>query len=108
MTARQQLEAAFASSWRHGLVLLFFVLLPLATTWPLAAHLGTHVPGEVAGDNLSTASGASGGCVRRSRSSDLDFWRTTFLFHPGGVDLVQHTHTALNAWIGATGARRRL
>ena len=35
-------------------------------------------------------------------SSDLDFWRTTFLFHPGGVDLVQHTHTALNAWIGAT------
>ena len=55
MTTRQQLEAAFASSWRHGLVLLFFVLLPLATTWPLAAHLGTQVPGEVAGDNLSDA-----------------------------------------------------
>ncbi len=35
-------------------------------------------------------------------SGDIDFWRTTFLFHPGGVDLVQHTHTALNAWIGAT------
>ena len=54
MTGRQQLEAAFDASWRHGVVLLFFALLPLATTWPLAVHLGTHVPGEVAGDNLST------------------------------------------------------
>ena len=35
-------------------------------------------------------------------SSDLDFWRTNFPLHPGGVDLVQHTHMALNAWIGAT------
>jgi hypothetical protein len=101
MTKRQQLEAAFASSWRHGLVLLFFVLLPLATTWPLAAHLGTHVPGEVAGDNLSTL--WSFWWMRQAiASNELEFWRTTFLFHPGGVDLVQHTHTALNALIGAT------
>jgi hypothetical protein len=101
MTGRQQLEAAFDSSWRHGLVLLFFGLLPLATTWPLAAHLGTHVPGEVAGDNLSTL--WSFWWMRQAlASSELDFWRTTFLFHPGGIDLVQHTHTALNAWIGAT------
>lgn len=101
MRARQHLEAAFASSSRHGLVLLFFALLPLATTWPLAAHLGTHVPGEVAGDNLSTL--WSFWWMRQTLwSKDLDFWRTTFLFHPGGIDLVQHTHTALNAWIGAT------
>lgn len=101
MTPGQRLEAAFGSSLRHGLVLLFFVLLPLATTWPLAAHLGTHVPGESAGDNLSTL--WSFWWMRQAlSSSDLDFWRTTFLFHPGGADLVQHTHTALNAWIGAT------
>lgn len=101
MRARQQLEAAFDSSWRHGVVLLCFALLPLATTWPLAAHLGTHVPGEVAGDNLSTL--WSFWWMRQAlESSDLEFWRTTFLFHPGGIDLVQHTHTALNAFIGAT------
>ena len=101
MTARQHLEAAFVSSSRHALVLLLFASLPLATTWPLAAHLGTHVPGEVAGDNLSTL--WSFWWMRQTLwSSDLEFWRTTFLFHPGGVDLVQHTHTALNAWIGAT------
>jgi hypothetical protein len=105
MRGRQQLEAAFAASLRrpvqHCLVLLFFAVLPLATTWPLVQHLGTHVPGEVAGDNLSSL--WSFWWMRQAlASSDVDFWRTTFLFHPGGVDLVQHTHTALNAGIGAT------
>jgi hypothetical protein len=101
MTIGQRLEAAFASMWRHGLVLLFFLFLPLATTWPLAAHLGTHVPGEFAGDNLSTL--WSFWWMRQAlASSDVEFWRTTLLFYPGGVDLVQHTHTALNALIGAT------
>jgi hypothetical protein len=105
MTGRQQLEAAFATSSRrpvqHCLVLLFFTVLPLATTWPLVLHLGTHVPGEIAGDNLSSL--WSFWWMRQAlASSDVHFWRTTFLFHPDGVDLVQHTHTALNAWIGAT------
>ncbi|HFQ95691.1 MAG TPA: hypothetical protein ENK30_03875, partial [Anaerolineae bacterium] len=31
---------------RHLLVLLLFTLLALALTWPLAAHLTTHVTGD--------------------------------------------------------------
>ena len=30
----------------HLLVLVAYTLLALALTWPLAAHLGSHVPGD--------------------------------------------------------------
>lgn len=89
------------SAWRHLPALLLFALLPIAVTWPLAAHLSTHIPGEVAGDNLSFL--WSFWWMRQALASSTEtFFRTTYLFHPFGVDLVQHTHSALHAWIGAT------
>ena len=38
---------------QHAAVALFFALLALVLTWPLAAHLSTHLPGTGFGDNIT-------------------------------------------------------
>jgi hypothetical protein len=78
-----------------------FTGLAVLITWPLATVLATHVPGGGPDDNVNFL---------------WNFWwmrdaltawpsnpfRTDLLFHPFGVDLVLHTHTALAAFVGAT------
>lgn len=74
--------------------------MSIVWTWPLARHFRDHIPG-LSGDNYSflwnlwwmrTALGAP----------ELDFFRSPYLLSPFGVDLVNHPHTALQAYLSAT------
>ena len=85
----------------HGAVALFFAALAVALTWPLAAHLGTHVPGAGPDDNMVFLWNAW--WVRQVLASPSEqLFHTPYLFHPLGADLVLHTHTALNGLLAAT------
>jgi hypothetical protein len=92
------------SSWRrvtgtHALVAVGFAALAVLQTWPLVLHLHTHVPGFGHGDNMVFV-------------WNMWWWRTSealahpfhsdLLFAPFGTSLALHTHTALQALIGAT------
>ena len=69
-------------------------------TWPLVLHTRDHIPG-FPGDNFSFLWNLW--WMRKALSaSDLDFFRSTYLFHPFGVDLINHPHTALQGFISAT------
>ena len=91
----------FPGKARHLLAAVLFAVLAIPLTWPLAARLSTHLPGTAPDDNVvflwnfwwmrhAWAHGLSG------------FFHTPFMFHPGGVDLVLHSHAALDAAAGAT------
>ena len=77
-----------------------FVALALGLTWPLAAHIDTHLPGLTADDNVTFLWNVW--WMRHAMAGPDSFWHTGFLFHPTGVDLLLHTHTALIAFAGAT------
>ena len=36
--------------WHHAGALIVFVVLALASSYPLPFHLGTHIPGDASGD----------------------------------------------------------
>ena len=79
----------------------WFVLLPLATSWPLVLNLGTHIPGGGPGDNVAFL--WNFWWFRQALSEpSLDLFFTPYLFAPVGAPLVLHTHTALPALAGAT------
>jgi hypothetical protein len=79
---------------------LLFATLAVVWTWPLVRHLASAVPGDP-GDNYSFLWNLW--WMRYTRSTPgLEFFRTTFLFHPFGASIANHTHTALPALIGAT------
>lgn len=85
----------------HSLVACAFVFLSLVLTWPLAAHLSTHMPGAGVGDNVTFL--WNFWWMREALASDArDFFQTTAIFHPFGANLTIHTHTALSAFVGAT------
>jgi hypothetical protein len=85
----------------HAAVAALFALLAVALTWPLAAHLGTHVPGAGPDDNMVFLWNVW--WVRQALASPTEkLFHTPYLFHPGGVDLVLHTHTALNGVLAST------
>ena len=74
--------------------------LTLVWTWPLLLHFRTQVPGDP-GDNFSFLWNLW--WMRHVVASPgLGFFHSDFLFHPFGVDLVNHPHTALQAAITAT------
>jgi hypothetical protein len=86
---------------RHGSALAVCCSLAIIWTYPLVLHLGTDVPGTEAGDNVQFLWNLW--WMREALASDtIDFFRTTRLFHPYGVALVQDTHTALHAFVAAT------
>src|SRR5688500_10154326 len=69
-------------------------------TWPLALHCRDHIPG-LGGDNYSFLWNLW--WMRKALSSpDLEFFHSTYLFSPFGVDLINHPHTALQGYISAT------
>lgn len=80
---------------------LVFAVLAAVWTFPLALHLSDRLPGTVAGDNLSFLWNLW--WMRQvSATPGAGFFFTPLLFAPFGTDLSLHTHTALQAAIGAT------
>ncbi len=69
-------------------------------TWPLVLHLQDHIPG-LPGDNYSFLWNLW--WMRKALSApELDFFHSQYLFSPFGVDLINHPHTALQAYLTAT------
>ena len=69
-------------------------------TWPLVLHFADHIPGR-GGDNYSFLWNLW--WMRKALSSpDLEFFHSTYLFSPFGVDLINHPHTALQGYMSAT------
>jgi len=84
--------------WRiHILVLLAYTLLALALTWPLAAHLGSHVPGNGVDDPPLTWN------LWWVKYALLDQGANPFdcdhLFYPLGINLAFYTLTVLNGFL---------
>jgi hypothetical protein len=85
-------------TWQtHMLVLVAYLLLALALTWPLLTYLGTHVPGNGVDDPPLTWN------LWWVRYSLLDLQTNPFscdyLFHPLGINLAFYTLTLLNGLI---------
>lgn len=79
---------------------VLFLLLAIVLTWPLVLHLDTHIPGPIPFDNVAFL--WNFWWVREVLSSPTTLFETHALFHPYGTGLAAHTHTFLNAFIGAT------
>jgi len=76
-------------------------------SWPLAAHLPTHLPGEGIGDNVSFLWNVW--WMRRVLDNPgLSFFESDRLFAPFGFDLTLHTHAALPSLASAMLAGRGL
>ena len=74
--------------------------MSIVWTWPLVFHFRDHIPG-LGGDNYSFLWNLW--WMRKALSSpDLEFFQSTYLFSPFGVDLINHPHTALQGYISAT------
>jgi hypothetical protein len=78
---------------RAILALLAYSLLAVVMTWPLAAHLGTHLPGI--GDDLWTHQWTFW-WVKQSILEGHSPLYTDLLFHPHGVSLAYHNIAWLN------------
>ncbi len=74
--------------------------LALAWSFPLAAVAGTHLAGAGFSDNANFL--WNFWWMREALGSGERFFSTPYLFAPFGTDLTLHTHTALNAFAGAT------
>ncbi len=86
---------------RHAAATLGYLLLALLHTYPLVRHLGTHLPGEGLGDNVSFVWNVW--WMRQALAAPaLDFFATPPLLTPVGASLALHTHTALSGLIAAT------
>jgi len=98
---RDQAGRRFFSS--HLGPLLLFAGLSVMWTWPLLPHLRTAVPGEP-GDNYSFLWNVW--WMRHVLTTpDAAYFRTQYLFYPLGIDLANHSHWALPAFVGATALR---
>ena len=84
----------------HGPAIVLYAALAVVWTWPLALHVGDHIPG-LPGDNFSFLWNLW--WMRKALgSAELEFFRSSYLFSPFGVDLVNHPHTALQGYLSAT------
>jgi hypothetical protein len=85
----------------HIIVLALYTLLALGLTWPLAAHLATHVPGSAvwAFDESTFVWN-----MWWFKFSLLDLGQsplhTNYIFYPLGIDLVLYTFNFFNAMLG--------
>lgn len=80
------------------LVLLAYAAVAVATTWPLAARLTTHLPG---GTTDTLVHYWNGWWVGRALSTGQTPFYTPLLFHPAGIGLTTHNFAWLNvaAWL---------
>jgi hypothetical protein len=74
--------------------------LALLWSFPLAAVASTHLAGAGVSDNANFL--WNFWWMREALGSGERFFSTPYLFAPFGTDLTLHTHTALNAFAGAT------
>jgi len=88
----------------HLAAATLFLLLVFAQTWPLARHIVTALPGRGAGDNVTFAWNIW--WMRHVGANPFRFLQSEFLFFPFGASLILHTHTMLNAFVGATALQR--
>jgi hypothetical protein len=85
----------------HLWAAVYFTTMAIALTWPIAAHLDTHLPGPTADDNVAGL--WNFWWMRHALATGIGgFFHTDYLFYPGGVNLVLHTHLALQTFFGAT------
>jgi hypothetical protein len=77
-------------------LLLAYLAVAAGTTWPLVAHLATHIPGHTLDAPLHYW---NGWWVRRALTTDQSLFHTPLLFYPQGVSLVHHNF----AWFNALG-----
>ncbi len=84
----------------HGPAVILYAALAVVWTWPLALHVRESIPGPP-GDNFSFLWNLW--WMRKALSSpELEFFRSSYLLSPFGVDLVNHPHTALQGVLSAT------
>ena len=88
-----------ASPSAHLLVAAWFVVLACGLSYPLILHLDTHVPGPP-GDNFAFV--WNFWWFRFARGAGAGVFDCPYLFAPFGTSLVLHTHSALEAYAGAT------
>jgi hypothetical protein len=83
---------------QHILTLIVYVLVSVAMTWPVAAHLGTHLPGG--GDDVWVHQWTFW-WVKESIVKGYNPLHTHLLFYPDGVSLATHNFAWLNiaAWL---------
>ncbi len=92
----------FVNGWRaHLSAFVLYALLALGLTWPLAAHIATHIPGSAvwAFDESTFVWN-----MWWFKFSLLDLKQsplhTDFIFYPLGIDLVLYTFNFFNAMLG--------
>ena len=78
----------------HGLVACAFSFLSLVLTWPLAAHISTHVPGAGIGDNVTFL--WNFWWMREALASErVDYRRVEFVGPKVGGELIEAGVTAV-------------
>ena len=83
------------------MVCTLYAVAAVAHTWPLAAQLGSQLPGLGLGDNVSFV--WNFWWMREALwSPSIQFLQSPMILVPLSGPLVLHTHTALPAWFGAT------
>jgi hypothetical protein len=94
MTDKRTGHPFFRSHWPF---VLFYIGLAICTTWPLAAHLSTHLP--VGTDTLSHY--WNGWATLEALRSGHSPYFTPYLFYPTGVSTVYKNYAWLHiaAWI---------
>jgi len=70
-----------------GIVLLFYLAVAMGTTWPLATHLTTHLPGK-SDDKLVHY--WNGWWIEQALYTHQSPYYTPYLFYPNGLSLVYH------------------
>ena len=80
--------------WRlSSLILLCYLLLAVVMTWPVAAQMGTHLPGG--SDDLWSHQWTFWWIKRCFENGQNPFY-TSLLFHPVGVSLANHNIAWIN------------
>jgi hypothetical protein len=85
----------------HVVVLALYMLLALGLTWPLAAHLSTHIPGSaVWAFDESTFVWNMWWFKFSLLNLGQSPLHTDYIFYPLGIDLVLYTYNFFNALLG--------
>ena len=89
-----------SSRTAHLPIVLLFGVLSIIWTWPLVWHFHDHIPGSP-GDNYGYL--WTLWWMRKVLGTPaLEFFRSAYLLNPFGADLINHPHTALQAYVSAT------
>ncbi|HMQ35604.1 MAG TPA: hypothetical protein PKD53_33155, partial [Chloroflexaceae bacterium] len=88
---------------RWPLVLLFYLALGVALTWPMAARFASDLPGGPHKDGLEDAYQNVWNLwwTVEALSRPANLWATDMLFHPDGPNLLYHTLSPINTLMAA-------